>query len=125
NYQVLGEHLPGTLAESVLVPEDNLARVPALDPPLSWAEAAAFSLVSLTAWRMIVTRARVESGETVLVWGIGGGVSLAAMRRARLRGARVIVTSSSDAKLADARHLAADRTLSRRTQSAAPEGRAL
>ena len=125
NYQVLGEHLPGTLAESVLVPEDNLARVPALDPPLSWAEAAAFSLVSLTAWRMIVTRARVESGETVLVWGIGGGVSLAAMRIAKLRGARVIVTSSSDAKLAHARHLGADVTLNHRTQSVAQEVRAL
>ena len=125
NYQVLGEHVPGTLAESVLVPEDNLARVPALDPPLSWAEAAAFSLVSLTAWRMIVTRARVESGETVLVWGVGGGVSLAAMRIAKLRGARVIVTSSSDAKLAHARHLGADVTLNHRTQSVAQEVRAL
>jgi len=125
NYQVLGEHVPGTLAESVLVPEDNLARVPALDPPLSWAEAAAFSLVSLTAWRMIVTRARVESGETVLVWGIGGGVSLAAMRIAKLRGARVIVTSSSGAKLAHARHLGADVTLNHRTQSVAQEVRAL
>jgi len=99
--------------------------VPALDPPLSWAEAAAFSLVSLTAWRMIVTRARVESGETVLVWGIGGGVSLAAMRIAKLRGARVIVTSSSDAKLAHARHLGADVTLNHRTQSVAQEVRAL
>ena len=125
NYQVLGEHVPGTLAESVLVPEDNLARVPALDPPLSWAEAAAFSLVSLTAWRMIVTRARVESGETVLVWGVGGGVSLAAMRIAKLRGARVIVTSSSDAKLAQARQLGADVTLNHRTQSVAHEVRAL
>jgi len=125
NYQVLGEHVPGTLAESVLVPEDNLAKVPALDPPLSWAEAAAFSLVSLTAWRMLVTRARVEAGETVLVWGIGGGVSLAAMRIAKLRGARVIVTSSSDAKLAQARQLGADVTLNHRTQSVAREVRAL
>jgi NADPH:quinone reductase-like Zn-dependent oxidoreductase len=125
NYQVMGEHVPGTLAESVLVPEDNLARVPALDAPLSWAEAAAFSLVSLTAWRMIVTRARVEAGETVLVWGIGGGVSLAAMRIAKLRGARVIVTSSSDAKLAQARRLGADVTLNHRTQSVADQVRAL
>lgn len=125
NYQVLGEHLPGTLAASVLVPEDNLAKVPALDPPLSWAEAAAFSLVSLTAWRMIVTRARVQAGETVLVWGIGGGVSLAAMRIAKLRGARVIVTSSSDAKLAQARRLGADVTLNHRTHSVAQEVRGL
>jgi NADPH:quinone reductase-like Zn-dependent oxidoreductase len=125
NYQVLGEHLPGTLAASVLVPEDNLAKVPALDPPLSWAEAAAFSLVSLTAWRMIVTRARVQAGETVLVWGIGGGVSLATLRIAKLRGARVIVTSSSDAKLARARRLGADVTLNHRTHSVVQEVRGL
>lgn len=125
NYQVLGEHVPGTLAETVLVPEANVARVPALDRPLSWAEAAAFSLVTLTAWRMVVTRARVQAGETVLVWGIGGGVALAAMRIAKLRGARVIATSSSDAKLAHANRLGADITLNHRTQSVAREVRAL
>ena len=125
NYQVLGEHVPGTLADTVMVPEDNLAKVPALDPPLTWAEAAAFSLVSLTAWRMVVTRARVQAGETVLVWGIGGGVALAAMRIAKLRGARVIVTSSSDAKLTEARRLGADVTLNHRTQAVAKEVRAL
>jgi len=125
NYQVLGEHLPGTLAEWVMVPEANLAKIPRLDPPLTWAEAASFSLVSLTAWRMVVTRARVQQGETVLVWGIGGGVSLAAMRIAKLVGARVIVTSSSDAKLAQARQLGADCTLNHRIQSVPHEVRAL
>src|SRR5205809_6462783 len=95
---MLGEHLPGTLCESVIVPEQNVAIIPTVTPPLSWAEAAAFSLVTLTAWRMVVTRAQVRPGETVLIWGIGGGVSLAAMRIAKLRGAKVIVTSSSDAK---------------------------
>ncbi len=125
NYQVLGEHVPGTLAETVMVPEESLARVPALDCPLTWAEAAAFSLVSLTAWRMLVTRARLQAGETVLVWGIGGGVSLAAMRLAKLRGARVIVTSSSDTKLARARQLGADETLNHRTQSVSQAVRAL
>jgi NADPH:quinone reductase-like Zn-dependent oxidoreductase len=125
NYRCLGEHVPGTLAEFVMVPEASLAKVPPLDPPLTWAEAAAFSLVSLTAWRMLVTRARVQSGETVLVWGIGGGVSLAAMRIAKLRGARVIATSSSDMKLAQARQLGADVTLNHRTQSVAHEVRAL
>lgn len=63
DYQVLGEHLPGTLAEYVVVPEHNLARIPRLEPELTWAEAAAFSLVTLTAWRMVVTRARVRPGE--------------------------------------------------------------
>src|SRR5213076_3115333 len=123
NYRLLGEHLPGTLAGSVVVPDRNLAVLPTLAPPLTWAEAAAFSLVTLTAWRMVVTRAAVRAGETVLVWGVGGGVSLAALRVAKLLGARVIVTSSSDAKLAAARPLGADVTLNHRTQRVAQEVR--
>jgi NADPH:quinone reductase-like Zn-dependent oxidoreductase len=124
NFQLLGEHISGTMAELVTVPEQNLGVVPLLDPPLSWAEAAAFSLVTLTAWRMLVTRAAVRVGETVLVWGIGGGASLAALRIAKLRGARVIATSSSDAKLAVARTLGADVVLNHRTQPVAREVRA-
>jgi NADPH:quinone reductase-like Zn-dependent oxidoreductase len=125
NFRLLGEHLPGTLAAAVEVPARNLALVPPLDPPLAWAEAAAFSLVTLTAWRMLVTRAAVRDGETVLIWGIGGGVSLAALRIAKLRGARVFVTSSSDAKLAAAAKLGADGTLNHRTGHVAQEVRAL
>jgi NADPH:quinone reductase-like Zn-dependent oxidoreductase len=125
NYQVLGEHLPGTLAESVMVPEDNVVRIPASDPPLTWAEAAAFPLVSLTAWRMVVTRARVRPDETVLVWGIGGGVALTALRIAKLQGARVIATSSSDMKLGQAKQLGADVTINHRTQSVPHEVREL
>ena len=125
NFRLLGEHLPGTLAEFVVVPEQNVERLPPLDPALTWAEAAAFSLVTLTAWRMVVTRARVQAGETVLVWGIGGGVSLAAMRIAKLVGAKTIVTSSSDAKLHAARALGADVTVNHRTQNVVQEVRAL
>jgi len=125
NYQLLGEHLPGTLAAYVIVPARNLAVVPQLTPELSWAEAAAFSLVTLTAWRMVVTRAAVTAGEWVLVWGVGGGVSQAAMRIAKLRGARVIVTSSSDAKLEEARRLGADVTLNHRAQKVSLEVRRL
>src|SRR5881394_4498796 len=125
NYRLLGEHLPGTLAELVTVPVHNIAPIPALVPPLSWGEAAAFSLVTLTAWRMLVTRARVKAGETVLVWGIGGGVSLTALRIAKLCGARVIATSSSDAKLEAARRLGADVTLNHRTHDVAREVRTL
>jgi NADPH:quinone reductase-like Zn-dependent oxidoreductase len=125
NYQVLGEHLPGTMANYVVVPEQNVAPIPRLEPPLTWAEAAAFSLATLTAWRMVVTRARVRAGEWVLVWGIGGGVALAAMRIAKLQGAQVIVTSSSDDKLAEARKLGADVTLNHRTRQVAQEVRAL
>jgi NADPH:quinone reductase-like Zn-dependent oxidoreductase len=124
-YKLLGEHLPGTMAELATVPVTNVALVPALSPELSWAEAAAFSLVTLTAWRMVATRAQVKPGEMVLVWGIGGGVSLAAMRIAKLRGAKVIVTSSSDAKLQAARRLGADVTVNHRIQKVAQEVRAL
>jgi NADPH:quinone reductase-like Zn-dependent oxidoreductase len=125
NYRLLGEHLPGTMAEYVNVPARNLARIPDLESPLTWPEAAAFSLVTLTAWRMVVTRAQTQPGETVLVWGIGGGVALAALRIAKRCGARVIVTSSSDAKLAAARDLGADVTLNHAAQKVAAEVRAL
>jgi NADPH:quinone reductase-like Zn-dependent oxidoreductase len=125
SYGILGEHRPGTLAQAIIVPEQNVAGIPVLPKPLTWAEAAAFSLVTLTAWRMVVTRAQVRPGETVLVWGIGGGVSFAAMRIAKLKGARVIVTSSSDAKLQAARQLGADVTLNHTTQKISQEVRAL
>jgi len=124
-YRILGEHLPGTLRGAVLVPGANVAPIPDLEPALSWAEAAAFSLVTLTAWRMVTTRARVRAGEWVLVWGIGGGVSLTALRIAKQLGAKVIATSSSDAKLARARELGADVTLNHATQDVPKEVRAL
>ena len=125
NYRLLGEHLPGTVAELVTVPAQNVARLPVLAPVVSWAEAAAFSLVTLTAWRMVVTRAQLKADETVLIWGIGGGVSLAALRIAKLLGARAIVTSSDDVKLAAAKDLGADVTLNHRTQNVGQEIRAL
>ncbi len=125
NYGILGEHRPGTLAQYVIVPEQNTALIPTLPKSLTWTEAAAFSLVTLTAWRMVVTRAQVRPGETVLVWGIGGGVSLAALRLAKLKGARVIVTSSSDAKLRAAQQLGADVTLNHKTRKISQEVRAL
>jgi NADPH:quinone reductase-like Zn-dependent oxidoreductase len=125
SYRLLGEHLPGTFAELVTVPAHNVAQIPRLQHELSWAEAAAFSLVTLTAWRMLITRARVKAGETVLVWGIGGGVSLTALRIAKLLGARAIVTSSDDTKLEAGKTLGADVTLNHRTQKVSQEIRAL
>jgi NADPH:quinone reductase-like Zn-dependent oxidoreductase len=125
SYGILGEHRPGTMAEFVTIPAHNVLPIPGLDPPLTWSEAAAFSLVTLTAWRMVVTRAQLVAGEWVLVWGIGGGVSLAALRIAKQLGAKVIATSSSDAKLERATELGADFTLNHRTQQIAREVRAL
>jgi NADPH:quinone reductase-like Zn-dependent oxidoreductase len=125
-YRLLGEHLPGTLAEYVVVPEFNVLPIPSLPDghePLSWAEAAAFSLVNLTAWRMLVERAKVKPGETVLIWGIGGGVSSAALAIAKLMDARVIATSSSDRKLEVAQSMGADVVLNHRTTDVAKEVR--
>jgi NADPH:quinone reductase-like Zn-dependent oxidoreductase len=122
DFQVLGEHRDGTLAELVVVPERNLAPVPS---GMSWGQAAGFPLATLTAWRMLVTRARLSAGERVLIWGIGGGVALAALRIARHLGARAVVTSSSDAKLARARELGAEVTLNHATMDVAREVRSL
>jgi NADPH:quinone reductase-like Zn-dependent oxidoreductase len=112
HFRLLGEHLPGTAAEYVVVPAANLRLVPAT---ISWESAAAFTLATLTAWRMLVTRARVQPGETVLIWGIGGGVAIAALQIAKRLGARVWAISSSDAKLTRARELGADETFNHRT----------
>lgn len=115
-FRVLGEGAPGTLAERVRVPWRNLHRRPAR---LSWPEAAAFPLTFLTAWRMLVTRARLRPGESVLVTGIGGGVSVAALAIARAAGARsVVVTSSSDAKISRAKELGASAGVNYRTTAA-------
>jgi NADPH:quinone reductase-like Zn-dependent oxidoreductase len=107
-YGILGEHRPGTMAELVVVPAANVLPLAA---DANVAEAAAFTLATLTAYRMIVTRAQVSDGERVLIWGIGGGVALACLQIAKLLGAHVTVTSSSDDKLARARALGADDTI--------------
>lgn len=120
-FRLLGEHLPGTFAEYVVVPATNVRKIP---PTIPWPDAAAFPLATLTAYRMIVTRAKVQPGEDVLIWGIGGGVSLAAMRLAKRIGARVWVTSASDAKLARARQLGANETLNHTTTDVGREVRA-
>ena len=120
-YRILGEHVPGTCAEYVVVPAANLRRVPA-DGPVE--HAAAYTLATLTAWRMVVTRAAVQPGERVLIWGIGGGVALAALQIAKARGAHVTVTSGSDAKLEWASGFGADTVLNHRTTDVAREVRA-
>jgi NADPH:quinone reductase-like Zn-dependent oxidoreductase len=121
HFGILGEHHPGTLAEYVVVPATNLRRIPESIPK---EEAAAYTLAALTAWRMIVTRARVMPNDDVLIWGIGGGVALAALSIVKQIGARAWVTSSSDEKLARARELDADETLNHRTTEVGKEIRA-
>jgi len=104
-YGILGEHVPGGLAEYVTVRADNLLPLP---EHVSYEDAASFILTNMTAWRMVVTQGQVRPGQDVLILGVGGGVSSTAVQIARLAGARVIVTSSSDAKLERARQLGAD-----------------
>ena len=104
-YGIVGEHLPGGLAELVAVSAENVLPLPA---HVSYEHAASFILTNMTAWRMVVTQARVRPGEDVLILGVGGGVSSTAVQIAKLCGARVLVTSSSDAKLERARQLGAD-----------------
>ncbi len=110
---MIGEHGDGTNAELIAVPETNVHPIPG---DLSFEEAAAFPLVFETAYRMLVTRARLQEGEWVFAWGIGSGVSTAALAIAKALGARVIVTSSSEAKLARARELGADLALNHATE---------
>lgn len=105
HWQILGEHRDGTFAQAVVVPEVNCRPIP---QAFSVREAAAFPLVFLTAWRLVMTKARVQPGETVLILGIGGGVAQAALQLAKLAGAIVYVTSSSPEKLERARELGAD-----------------
>ena len=102
---VIGEHMDGTHAELVGVPETNLYPLP---EGLSFEEAAAFPLVFETAYRMLVTKAGLQEGEWVLLWGIGSGVATAGLAIAKALGAKALVTSSSDAKLEGARELRAD-----------------
>jgi NADPH:quinone reductase-like Zn-dependent oxidoreductase len=104
-FRVMGEHVPGTAAEYIVLPATNVRAVPrTTDVPA----AAGFPLATLTAWRMVHTRARVKPGERVLIWGIGGGVAIAALQICKQIGAEVWVTSRSEKKLACARQLGAD-----------------
>src|SRR5215510_6360917 len=107
-YDMVGYRRDGGYAELVAVPGVNILPKPA---NLSWEQAAAVPLVTLTAWHMLVTRANVQPGEVVLVHAAGSGVGSIAIQIARLRGARVIATAGSDDKLAKARELGADETI--------------
>src|SRR5262249_30213710 len=104
-YRILGEHTRGGLAEYAVAPAANLLPLPA---HVGYEDAAAFILVSMTAWRMLVSQAALRPGEDLLVLGVGGGVASTAVQIGKLCGARVFVTSSSDEKLRRAKALGAD-----------------
>ena len=105
---VIGEHTDGTCCELKALPTAQLYR---LDDALSFEQGAAFPLTFETAYRMLVTKAAIQRDEWVLIWGIGGGVALAAFEICKALGARTVVTSSSDEKLSRASSLGADATV--------------
>jgi NADPH:quinone reductase-like Zn-dependent oxidoreductase len=109
---VIGEHTDGTHAEQIAVPASNVYELP---DEVSFEEAAAFPLVFETVYRMLVTRAALQEGEWVLVWGVGSGIGSAALVLAKALGANVIATSSDDAKLSKASELGADAVVNHRT----------
>jgi len=108
DYDILGYRRDGGYAEFVTAPAVNVIKKP---ENLSWEKAAAIPLVTLTAWHMLVTRANVQPGEDVLVQAAGSGVGSMGVQIAKLRGARVIATASSDEKLAKAKELGADEVI--------------
>jgi NADPH:quinone reductase-like Zn-dependent oxidoreductase len=111
SFGIVGMNRQGTFAEQTAVPARNVSPKPS---HLTFDEAGAFVLSHLTAWRMLMTRGRLGPGQTVLIHGIGGGVALCVLQLAKLAGAEVIVTSSSDVKLDRAVNIGADYTINYR-----------
>lgn len=115
-FKIVGAGTQGVFADLAMAPEGAWVKKPAR---LSFEEAACLAVNFVTAFRMVVSRGRVRPGQTVLVTGIGGGVAIAALQTARLAGARVIVTSSSQVKLERARELGADAGILYRSEDVA------
>jgi NADPH:quinone reductase-like Zn-dependent oxidoreductase len=123
SYQIIGGYrIDGGYAEYVKLPEVNILPIP---DGMAFEAAAAFPLTFLTAWNMLVTLARVRSGDEVLVMGAGSGVGSAAVQIAKLFGARVIATASTDEKLGKAKELGADEGINYASQDLVAEVRRL
>lgn len=120
-YDVLGYRSNGGYAEIVKVPIQNLIAIP---DSIDFVKAAAFPLAFLTAWHMLITRAKLRAGEDVLVLGAGSGVGQAAIQIARLHGARVLATAGSDEKLAKARQLGAVEVINHHSEDVPGKARA-
>ena len=121
-YKIIGENAQGGYGDYIVVPQVNLAPYP---ERLDFASAAAAILPFLTAWQMVVHKGRVQPGDIVLVHGAGSGVGVAAIQIAKLYGARVIATASTDAKLERAKQLGADVGINYATQDFPAEVRLL
>ena len=113
-YGILGAKTDGGYAEFVKVPARNVLPLPA---GMSFEAAAAFPLVFLTAWHMLMTRAQLGAGEWVLVHAAGSGIGHAAVQIAKLAGAHVITTVGSDTKIAKAKQLGADHVINYKQQN--------
>jgi crotonyl-CoA carboxylase/reductase len=112
--------LDGTYAEYVRIPEVNVIPMPS---NLNWEEGAAIGLVLLTAWHMLIGRARLKPGEDVLVWGASSGVGHVGIQVAKMTGARVIAVAGTDEKCAKAKALGADECVNYNTQDVVAEVR--
>ncbi|MDX1601384.1 MAG: alcohol dehydrogenase catalytic domain-containing protein, partial [Anaerolineales bacterium] len=110
DWDLLGETVRGTYAEYVVIPERNLLAIP---DGFEYGQAAAASLVFLTAWHSLISKGGLRPGETVLIVGASGGVNTASLQVAKLAGARTLVVGSSEEKLALARSLGADVLINR------------
>ncbi|MCP5468280.1 MAG: zinc-binding dehydrogenase [Deltaproteobacteria bacterium] len=104
-YQILGEHVNGGYAEYIDVPRQNILPYP---ENLSFSEAACVPLVFLTAWQMLIDRAKIRPGQLVVIHGGGSGMGSAGIQVAKLFGCEVITTAGSEEKLAQAQSLGAD-----------------
>jgi len=117
-FRLMGEDISGGYCEQIVVPAQNVVAKP---KSLSFTDAAALPTTFLTAWQMLTRKAPVKPGDDVLVMAAGSGVGVAAVQMAKLHGARVIATASTDEKLARARQLGADETINHASQDLVAE----
>ena len=120
DYQLIGEHRDGADAEFIAVPGRNVIKLP---DAVSFESAAASALVFLTAWQMLVDKARVEPGDDVLIVGASSGVGTAGLQIAKMLGGRVIATTSADAKAEKLKNLGADDVINYRSRNVFDEVR--
>jgi NADPH:quinone reductase-like Zn-dependent oxidoreductase len=112
--KVIGEHRHGGMAQYMSMKAHSFLPLP---DGVSYRDAAAMGVAYITAWRQVFAKGRTVPGETVVIQGIGGGVAIATLQFAKIAGARIIVTSSSDEKLAKAKALGADAGINYKRES--------